>query len=150
MKKQFGFTLLAALVLAIAFSPLALAAESGPPSFGLLQLVTSNPLAAAVAGSVSSALFAAVVAAALAYVVHNAKAREIAQVAVDVAALVDPLVRQVEATGLPGPMKFSRVYRGALLELEQKGIKGKASTVAEKYLPDIINAAAARLFPHAP
>lgn len=115
----------------------------------LLQLVTTNPIASAVAGSAVSALLAVAIAAALAYVVHNAKAREIAQVAVDVAALVDPLVRQVEATGLPGPQKFSRVYRGALLELEKAGIKGKAANVADKYLPDIINDAAARLFPKA-
>lgn len=149
MSKRFGFSLLAAFVLALLFAPLALAADGAAQAFDLVQLVLNNPIVQDLAGAAAASLATAAIAAVVAWLVHNQRAREVAQVAVDLAALVDPLVRQVEATGLPGPMKFSRVYRGALLELKNAGIEGRAARVAEKYLPDIINAAAARLFPKA-
>lgn len=141
-----------ALAFAASVPCLAIAAPAwAAPAAGGLDVL--GQLAGAVLPIVLPALGGLVVGAAgtalAALLAHDAKAKAIAQAAADVAAYVhlDELVTVAESTSMPGPAKFAQVYRLAKQQLAAAGVTGRAATVTEKYLPDLINAAVGRLFP---
>lgn len=126
--------MLAALVcLMFALPAVAIPAPLSPD----LPLGMSNEL-----GAMLAAIAAAVVAVILR---HFAQARRAAEIALDLAAAIEPLVLSAELAGGEGVAKYARVERQAIAWLEAQGVKGDARRLLERDLPELIEEAVRRL-----
>lgn len=68
-----------------------------------------------------------------------------AQVVADVVALIEPKVAQLEQINIPGAQKADMVLRAAGKFLDEQGIKGDARAAVEKDLPELLEAALAKV-----
>ncbi len=137
-------TVLAALVLVLAAIGLAAPAFAiptpEPPPVQLPDLPwtwTANDLA--------GLLMAMLLAAAAELYRRWSAGRRAAELAVNLAAAVEPLVLTAETIGGEGVAKYARVYRQAQSWLDEQGITGQPRRLLEQDLPELIEEAVRHL-----